>query len=305
MPKPSKRSILQGLTVGRLRQLCRDFEIGGVGRARKQALVDALVRARQAKVQEILGRSGRDELKAICRAHGLDDTGRQKARLVARILGEESMGSGSSSFASSSAPPESARPEGAEGGLVGGSARPLGMRTSFYHLEFGVGGGGAHKDTHYVRRELAEIRRDLDAELLDSTNIYLLCWYGAALDLDVYQHGDQTRSIDLHPYLTIRTEGYPEITFDEHRKVQGHQFRGEEDDDDSLTSRLFHGRVTYEVSVAWERIDVPPLSGEVVGPSDLVNIHDEWELAEENPEATRDELLSDGFLPYGWSDPEA
>lgn len=301
MLRPSKRSILQGLTVERLRRLCRDFEIGGVGRARKQALVDALVRARRATVHEILGRSGRDELKAICRAHGLADTGRHKARLAARILGEEPRGSGSSALAASSDSQEPAQPEGGE---AAGSVRSLGTRTSFYHLEFSVASGGAHKDTHYIRGELAEIRRDLAAELSDSTNIYLLCWYGATLDLDVYQHGDRTRSIDLHPYLTIRAEGYPEITFDEHGKVQGHQFRGEEDDDDSLTSRLFHGRVSYEVSVAWERIDVPPLLGEVVGPSDLVNIHDEWELAQEHPEATRDELLSDGFLPYGWSDPE-
>ena len=49
---------------------------------------DALARSRKARIDEILQALKRDRLKELCRALDLDDSGRQKAEIVARLTGE-------------------------------------------------------------------------------------------------------------------------------------------------------------------------------------------------------------------------
>lgn len=91
MSKPSKRTSLGALTIKRLSNLCDDFEIARVGLTRKDDLIDVLARSKKAGLAGILDKLSRDELETICRAHELDESGKEKAKLVARILGEDSV----------------------------------------------------------------------------------------------------------------------------------------------------------------------------------------------------------------------
>ncbi|UKY54929.1 hypothetical protein [Streptomyces inhibens] len=183
---------------------------------------------------------------------------------------------------------------------------------SFYDLTFGVAPGGARKDAHFISATLDEVKEDLASELAEEINLYLMCWYGARLSLDVYQQGELAESIDLHPFITISIQGYPDITFAGPGEPIGYDFEadeGEEGDDeaddeaddeeddeeeeneaDSLSERMFAGDLgdKVTVSVDWARTHVPPLTGEVVGPDDTVQL-----------------ALRSGYRPlasYGFSD---
>jgi len=90
MPHPDKRAVLGTLTVKRLGGLCDTFELERPGSARKDDLMDLLARSKRASFEAVLAELKRDELKEICRAHGLDDAGKEKEPLIARILGRES-----------------------------------------------------------------------------------------------------------------------------------------------------------------------------------------------------------------------
>lgn len=88
MPLPDKRSALQTLTKARLRELVEAFELKLAAAENKDAHVDILARARRVPLDKLLEALLRDELKDICRIHGLDEGGREKAVLVARLLGQ-------------------------------------------------------------------------------------------------------------------------------------------------------------------------------------------------------------------------
>ncbi|MDW6060590.1 hypothetical protein SAZ11_24500 [Streptomyces sp. FXJ1.4098] len=168
---------------------------------------------------------------------------------------------------------------------------------SFYDLAFGVDPGGARRDAHFVTASLDEVKRELASDLAQGINLYLLCRYGARLTLDVYQQGELTESIDLHPFITISVEGYPDVTFTGPGEPVGYDFRGDEGDieddeddadedfedededededeeeaeEDNLADRMFADDLgdTVKVSVDWDRIPVPSLIGEVAGPDD-------------------------------------
>jgi hypothetical protein len=57
--------------------------------ARKDDLIELLARSKRASFEAVLAELKRDELKEICRAHGLDDAGKEKEPIIARILGRE------------------------------------------------------------------------------------------------------------------------------------------------------------------------------------------------------------------------
>jgi len=140
---------------------------------------------------------------------------------------------------------------------------------SFYELAFGVDPGGARKCTHYVRGSLDEIKTDLDAELAEEINLYLLCWYGARLSLRAYQRGELDRSIDLHPFVTVSVDGCPDITFAGPGQPIGYDFSADEEfdnEEDHLSRRMAYGELgdTVGVTVAWDRISVPPLADDVL-----------------------------------------
>ncbi|MES4901081.1 MULTISPECIES: hypothetical protein [unclassified Streptomyces] len=142
---------------------------------------------------------------------------------------------------------------------------------SFYDLAFGVDPGGARRDAHIVSATLDEVKHGLASELAEGINLYLLCRYGARLTLDVYQQGELAESIDLHPFITISVEGYPDITFTGPGEPVGYDFdEDEEDEEGGLSGRMFADDLddSVKVSVDWDRVPAPSLIGEVAGPDD-------------------------------------
>lgn len=88
MPKPTKRTCLEALKRPRLFELASELELEVTRRTRRADLVDALMKKRSAKLPEILAKLSRDELKSICDEHRLDRSGRSKAPIIGRILGQ-------------------------------------------------------------------------------------------------------------------------------------------------------------------------------------------------------------------------
>ena len=84
---PTKRAILAELTRDELRTNVDYYELEVEDRRVKTQLVDALSRSRQAPLDEILQGLSRDRLKELCRAFDLDDSGRKKADIAARLMG--------------------------------------------------------------------------------------------------------------------------------------------------------------------------------------------------------------------------
>lgn len=114
MTKPNKREALSVLTIKRLGGLCDDFKVVRAGVRSKEAFVDLLARSKRASYAKILASLRRDELKAICRAVGLDDSGKAKAEIAARILGTAPTSPAPVSRPTSSAGPKTAKAKGAE-----------------------------------------------------------------------------------------------------------------------------------------------------------------------------------------------
>ena len=83
---PTKRAVLAGLTAEELRANVDYYELDVADRRVKAQLVDALAGSRRARADGILGDLSRDRLKELCRALGLDDSGRKKVDLIARLM---------------------------------------------------------------------------------------------------------------------------------------------------------------------------------------------------------------------------
>ena len=90
---PTKRAILAELTRAELRINLDYYELTVDDRRVKAQLESALARSRKARIDEILNGLSRDRglslnrLKELCRRFGLDDAGRKKADLAARLVG--------------------------------------------------------------------------------------------------------------------------------------------------------------------------------------------------------------------------
>ena len=84
---PTKRAILSELTADELRANVEYYELDVHDRRLKTELVDALAGSRKARLDEILPDLSRNRLKELCRAFGLDDSGREKAEIAARLIG--------------------------------------------------------------------------------------------------------------------------------------------------------------------------------------------------------------------------
>ena len=87
---PLKRSILDELTIDELRVGFGRYDLEVDDRRVRAQLVDALAGSRRARIADILYALSRDRLKQLCRTFGLDDTGRAKSELVARLTGSAS-----------------------------------------------------------------------------------------------------------------------------------------------------------------------------------------------------------------------
>ena len=82
---PSKQAILAELTAGELRHNLARHQLSVADRRVKTQLVDALARSRRAPIDQILQGLPRNRLKQLCRALGLDDSGRSKADIIAHL----------------------------------------------------------------------------------------------------------------------------------------------------------------------------------------------------------------------------
>ncbi|MDI2125526.1 hypothetical protein [Yinghuangia seranimata] len=185
---------------------------------------------------------------------------------------------------------------------------------SFYDLRFGVSPGGARKDAHHIRGSLDEVVDALESELDESVNVWMLFDYGADLALDVYQRGERVRSIDLHPFVAIRVDGYPEITFLGSGKPTGYAVGADDaakvkaELADGLFDGRFDGRI--DATVDWDRVLVPPLVGEIAEYGDYVMlgdgpVDDLSGLDDLDEDELADELIERDYVEYGDHDFEA
>ncbi len=87
MPKVRQRDALGVLTKPRLLEVGGAIGLGLPGRLLKPELISAIAASPRAPFPRILELLSRNELKAICRATGIDDSGREKAVIADRILG--------------------------------------------------------------------------------------------------------------------------------------------------------------------------------------------------------------------------
>ena len=118
-----KRRILSALGKAELLDISRRLELDGTSRMTVDALVDAIARSKRASVAAIVQESmSRDTLKAICVACGLDDTGKEKARLVERILAAGDKGANGTGYSIDPASTKGSR--AAEGAASFGTLLP-------------------------------------------------------------------------------------------------------------------------------------------------------------------------------------
>jgi len=109
---PTKRQVLEQLKRDELIAAVERFELPVADRRVRDLLIEALASSRKATLAEILGELKRARLKELCRALGLDDGGREKALIIARLGG-----SGSGTPRADMAGGPAARGLGATGGL--------------------------------------------------------------------------------------------------------------------------------------------------------------------------------------------
>ena len=108
---PTKRAILDQLTAKELRAEVDSHEFHVDDRRVKAQLVDVLAGSRKVRLDEVLPELSRNRLKELCRAFNLDDSGRKKADLVARLVGPAATSKGATSKGDGGqAPPAVSRP---------------------------------------------------------------------------------------------------------------------------------------------------------------------------------------------------
>jgi predicted nucleotide-binding protein len=86
LPRDVRRTVLQALSRDRLLDITDAFDLPVEDRRVYDQHVNAIMRSRSIDFVGILQNLSRDELKDICAALGLDDSGREKAPLIERIM---------------------------------------------------------------------------------------------------------------------------------------------------------------------------------------------------------------------------
>ena len=107
---PTKRAILDQLTAKELRAEVDNFELHVDDRRVRAQFVDALAGSRKVRLDKLLPALSRNRLKELCRALGLDDSGRKKADLVARLIGSAATSKGDGAHAQPTASDPAAAP---------------------------------------------------------------------------------------------------------------------------------------------------------------------------------------------------
>ncbi len=86
----TKKQALETLTKARLLEVADALDLPGLTRKHKDEVVEAVVSSRAATLPELLALFSRAELKSACEAVGKSTKGREKALIIARLLGGES-----------------------------------------------------------------------------------------------------------------------------------------------------------------------------------------------------------------------
>lgn len=81
-----RRTALLALDRGRLSNLSEAFKVEVDDRRKAENHVEALVRSKSVEFGDLLAKLKREELQAICEALGVDSSGREKDKLVERVL---------------------------------------------------------------------------------------------------------------------------------------------------------------------------------------------------------------------------
>jgi type I restriction enzyme M protein len=85
----SRRAIVELLTADELRAVVETYSIDAEDRRTRGGMIAAVASSRKVDLEPVLADLSRERLKELCRKLGVDDGGRDKARLVARLLGRE------------------------------------------------------------------------------------------------------------------------------------------------------------------------------------------------------------------------
>ena len=109
---PTKHAILSELTAGELRTAVDDHGLSVRDKRVKEQLVGALARTRKVPIGEVLAALSRQRLKGLCRTLGVDDSGKRKAEIAARLIG------GPRPARKEKAKARATRPRGAKGPAV-------------------------------------------------------------------------------------------------------------------------------------------------------------------------------------------
>lgn len=83
----AKRRILQALTKPELLAIADTYGLQVEDRRVRDQLIDAAAAARTIDLGAMLGDMSRDRLKELCREVGLDDSGKEKAPIIERLMG--------------------------------------------------------------------------------------------------------------------------------------------------------------------------------------------------------------------------
>lgn len=81
---------LHELSRVRLIDLAEQFNLSGLTGKKKDEIVAVLARSKNISLEKVLDQLKRDELKSLCRTFNLDDSGREKMTLIARLSGKVS-----------------------------------------------------------------------------------------------------------------------------------------------------------------------------------------------------------------------
>jgi len=88
---PRKYEIVELLNRNELAEIADRFEVEVADRRAKDGLIEAVASSRKASLNEVLGGLSRNRLKDLCRLFGLDDSGKEKADIIARLTGAKAM----------------------------------------------------------------------------------------------------------------------------------------------------------------------------------------------------------------------
>lgn len=107
LPKKTRRKALEALSRDTLAAITAKLDLAVEDRRAQAPHVEAILKSRKTPFGDVLRLLSRDELKVICRALDLDDSGKEKGPIIERILGTD--GSSASDAIAAQVPPQPAR----------------------------------------------------------------------------------------------------------------------------------------------------------------------------------------------------